>query len=187
MQILLDNIVAAVIGVTVFLIIVALTMWKNESSIETTNHYALKSQELNFIETLKQDLQSVVAVYDPKENPSDSTFRFRAVLNPPDSTTGLVTYRRKRVGERNGDQFYQIERYVNGSKAGASMVTVTEWIIESRNAHGNVVANENIDLTEQIFVRFEAAAPFREDKIVRLSRWESTFRPPMLRPVKVLL
>lgn len=187
MQLLLDNVVASIIGVTVFLIIVSLTMWKNETSVDTTNHYALKSQELTFIDILKQDLQSVTAVYDVTETVTDSSFRFRTQLSPPDTATGIVTYRRKRVGERDGVPFFQIERYVGSNRSGASMVTVTDWTIEVRNANGNKVAKPNIDLGEQIYVRFEAAAPFREDKIVRLSRWESTFRPPMLRPVKVLL
>ena len=55
MQFILDNILASIIAATVLMMIVALTIRGYETSLSTTNHYALKQQELNFIEILRQD------------------------------------------------------------------------------------------------------------------------------------
>jgi hypothetical protein len=188
MQFLLDNILATVIAGTVFLMIVSLTVRGYETSVDTTNHYALKRQELNFIDVLKQDLSGVQKVYTPVEDPADSTFRFRTRINPGnDTTTAIIKYRRVWTQERNDVDFYQIQRIVNDAPSGASMLTITMWEIEARNVAGNPVVDSTLGEAGQIYVRFEAAAPFKDDDIVSLSRWEATFRPPSLRPSAVLL
>jgi hypothetical protein len=188
MQFLLDNILASIIGGTVFMMIVALTIRGYETQLDTTNHYALKQQELNFIEVLRQDLHGVQKVYSVTENPVDSTFTFRTRINPQaDTTTAVVKYKRVWMGMRGTTNYYQVQRFVNNAGSGASMLTITDWEIEARNADGEPVADSTLGDTGQIYVRFEAGAPFKEDEIVKLSRWEATFRPPMLRPGEVLL
>ncbi len=180
MQFLLDNLLASIVASMVFLILASATLQNQLTSVETTNLYSLKSQELDFIEVLKRDLHGVKKVSQVKENPIDKSFTFRAKLNNAnDTVTVPVKYVRNQVGERDGVALYQIQRYESGVPAGASMVTLTSWKIEARNAEGGMIADPAD--AAQVYVRFEAAAPWKDDPAIRRTRWEATFRPPLLR------
>ncbi|HET6569472.1 MAG TPA: hypothetical protein VFG50_16000 [Rhodothermales bacterium] len=183
MQFILDNMLAAVIAATLFLMLVVLSVRGMNTTINATNSYALKKQELNFVEVLKQDLHGVKKVLTPIEDPADSTFRFRAKINTDinDTSTVVVEYHRIFVEMRDTVALYQIQRSEDGQAGGASMLTVTDWKIEALNADGNPVTSSTLDKAEQIHIRFEAAAPWKEDDVVRRSRWEVTFHPPLLR------
>lgn len=179
MQFILDNLLATVIAGMVFLILASATLQNQLTSVETGNLYTLKTQELGFIEVLKRDLHGVARLDDVVENPLDSSFTFYAQLDNADTTKIPVTYRRTQVGIRNGYPLYQIKRYENGQPAGASLVTMTSWLIEARNDEGSAIADPAD--AGQIYVRFEAAAPWKDDDAIRRTRWEATFRPPLLR------
>lgn len=168
------------VAAMVFLILASATLQNQLTSVETTNLYSLKSQELDFIEVLKRDLHGVKHVSQVKESPIDKSFTFRAKLdNNNDTTTVPVKYVRTQVGERDGVVLYQIKRYEDGQPAGASMVTLTSWNIEARNDEGGAILNPAD--AAQVYVRFEAAAPWKDDPAIRRTRWEATFRPPLLR------
>ncbi len=183
MQLILDNLLASIIASTIFLILVSLSFRGQEQAADAANNYALKKQELNFIEVLRQDLHSAIRV-KTATSPPDSSFVFIR-QSDQHGATDSVTYRRKYVTSRNGRKLYQIERLSGVAYSGASMATVTDWQIEAQNKHGNAVHPDTLDKATQIFVRFEAAAPFKEDSIVTLSRWEATFHPPLLREAEL--
>lgn len=179
MQFILDNLLASIVAGMVFLILAGVSVRSQLATVETVNHYGLKNQELNFIEMLKLDLHGVSAALSVNENPVDSSFKFMAFMSPTSTTETEITYQRTKVGDRDGVPLYQIKRMEDGYPAGRSMVTVTEWVIEARNHEGGSITDpEN---TGQIYVRFEAAAPWQEDETIKRTRWESTFRPPLLR------
>lgn len=179
MQFVLDNLLASMIAGMVFLILASATLQNQLASVETSNLYTLKTQELGFIEVLKRDLHGVSKVSNVAENPADSSFTFYAQLDNADTTKVPVTYKRTKVGMRGNVPLYQIKRFESGLPAGASMVTMTSWKIEARNVEGGSIADPAD--AGQIYVRFEAAAPWKDDDAIRRTRWEATFRPPLLR------
>ena len=179
MQFVLDNLLASVVAGMVFLILAGVSVRSQLTNVETTNHYGLKNQEINFIEMLKLDLHGVSGVKSVIEDPVDSSFKFMAYMTPTATTETEITYRRAKVGERDGVPLYQIRRLEDGLAAGRSMVTVTDWVIEARNHEGGSITDPAN--AGQIYVRFEAAAPWQEDETIKRSRWEATFRPPLMR------
>lgn len=178
MQLIFDNLVAVLIASVMFLILVGVNHRSRQSAVETSSYYALKQHELNFVETLKRDLQNVTNVTSITEDPSTHTYTFWARTNPADTTRRQVTYRRVYQGEQDGLSLYQVQRIVAGTPDGGSVSTIVDWQIVSRNAEGIQVTN--VADTRQIFVRFEAINPFNQGETIDRSRWEATFRPPLL-------
>ena len=179
MQFILDNLLATVIAGMVFLILVSATLQNQLLAVEVQNSYSLKKQEMNFVEVLKRDMQGISKVTSVTESTIDSSFTFYAQLDNIDTTKVAVKYQRTKVGERNGAPLYQVRRYEDGISAGASMPTITSWTILARNTEGGAITDPAN--AGQVYVRFEAAAPWREDETIRRSRWEATFHPPLLR------
>lgn len=178
MQFLIDNLLATIIATTIFLILVSATLHSQMRNIEMNNLYGLKKQELNFIELLKRDLHGVSKVDNVTETSIDSSFTFYAQLDNANPIHIPVKYKRIKVGMRGDVPLYQIKRFESGVPAGASMVTVTSWVIEARNSEGGAITDP--EDAGQVYVRFEAAAPWKDDETVKRTRWEATFRPPLL-------
>jgi hypothetical protein len=186
MQVLLDNIVASIVGAVILLMMLAVQQRNQLASAEATSFYMLQQHVLDFTSTLQRDMQNVTAVLDLKEDESNLTFRFLAQVSPTDTTKRLVSYKRVKVRlrERGGVQIplYQIERYVDGNMSGASMQSITAWAVRGLNEEGNPAGTPGD--VKQILVRMDVASPVEvlsdEDKI-DATRWEATFRPRMLR------
>lgn len=178
MQLILDNIVAVMIAGVLFLILVAVNHRSRLAAVETSNYYALKQQELSFVEMLKRDMQNVTDLHSITEDPMTLEFKFKARTDPADTTRKSVTYRRVSKGVQEGVSVYQVQRIVNGSFDGGSMSTVASWQIVAQNEEGVQVSD--VANAQQIYVRFEALNPFQEGETIDKSRWEATFRPPLL-------
>lgn len=177
MQFLLDNLSAQIIVGGMLLMLMGVNVQSQRAVNEVNGFYALRKQQLAFIDFLKKDMRNLTEVIDLNEDPYMRRFRFRARTETASNTAHVVTYQRVPVGEGR----YRIDRYVDGQPAGGSMSTIVTWSIEARNAHGNPVTNA-ADASE-IVVQFEAASPFghaasAEHK--RLSRWAGSFRPPLI-------
>ncbi len=178
MQLIFDNLVAIMIAGVLFMILVAVNQRSRTAAIESSNYYALKQQELNFVETLKRDLQNVTDLQSTSEDPSTLEFRFKARTNPSDTSRHAIVYRRVYQGEQDDESLYQVERIVDGVSDGGSMSTIVTWNIVAQNGDG--VAVSDIANARQDFVQFEAINPFERGDTVDKSRWEATFRPPLL-------
>ncbi|MEX0747921.1 MAG: hypothetical protein WD275_07980 [Rhodothermales bacterium] len=178
MQLILDNLAAVVIAGVLFLILVGVNQRSRIAAVETSNYYALKQQQLSFVEVLKRDMQNVTSVESITEDPATLQFQFTARTDPADNIERTVIYRRVITGQQDGLQLYQIQRLVNGVAQGGSMSTIVEWEITSQNEEGAQVTD--IADARQVYVRFAAVNPYQAGETVDRSRWEAAFRPPLL-------
>lgn len=178
MQFVFDNLSAILIAGVLFLILVAVNHRTRMSGVETATYYSMKQQQLSFVETLKRDLQNVAEIETVSEDPITLEFRFHARTDPANPAVRPVVYRRTFVGERDGVSFYQIRRFVDGIDDGGSPSTIVSWEIVAQNEEGVMVSD--VANASQVFVRFEAAAPIAEGQTIGRSRWEASFRPPLL-------
>ena len=178
MQFIFDNLTAILIAGVLFLVLVAVNHRSRISAVETSNYYALKQQQLSFVEILKRDMQNATALETATEDAVVLEFRFTARTDPNDAAEHDVIYRREYVKEEQGHDLYQVMRYVDGVADGGSMPTILTWQIIAQNEEGVQVTD--VGNARQIFVHFEAVNPFAEGETIGRSRWEATFRPPLL-------
>lgn len=178
MQFIFDNLAATLIAGVLFLMLVAVNHRSRMSAVESSNYYALKQQELSFVEILKRDLQNVTALHDITEDPVSMEFHFEARTDPSSTTTHDVIYRRVGQGSQDGQELYQVQRLVDGVAAGGSMSTIVTWELVAQNEEGVQVAD--VANARQVYVRFEALSPYQQSETIDKSRWEATFRPPLL-------
>lgn len=188
MHLIFDNLVAIMVAGMLFLMLVGVNQRSRLSAVESSSYYAMKQQELNFVETLKRDMQNITALQTTKEDPTTLTFSFKARTDPSDTTSKTILYDRVYMGQQADDSLYQVRRYVNGAGDGGSMSTLVAWKIVAQNEEG--VAVSDVANARQIFVRFEAISPFQANDDVDgsfktgrtfdKSRWEATFRPPLI-------
>lgn len=178
MQFIFDNLSAILIAGVLFLVLVAVNHRSRVAAVETSNYYSLKQQQLSFVETLKRDMQNVTALETVAEEPATLEFRFSARTNPADASDHDVTYRRQSAGMKEGKNVYVVKRYVDGVADGGSMSTILTWQIVAQNEEG--VAVLDVANARQIYIYFETLNPFSKSETVESSRWEATFRPPLL-------
>ena len=194
MHFLFDNIVASIVGAVILLVMVATHHRNQLASIEATSYYMLQQQVLDFTSTIQRDMQNLSSIQTLKES-ADTTetgyvgkFVFRAQTSPTDTTKRLITYRRKNAGvrQRKGQaniKLYQVVRLVDGNMTGGSIATLTSWSIQGLNEAGNSASS--LGDVKQIKVSMAAATPIEvvtpDGVTIRDTRWESTFRPRMLR------
>ncbi|GIV59106.1 MAG: hypothetical protein KatS3mg043_0195 [Rhodothermaceae bacterium] len=180
MHFILDNITASMVLGTVVLSLLFVTRRNQQALVEANAFYSLNVQTLNFTYTLQRDLQNASRVDVVSE--TDSLFTFRAQTDPADTTRHEVTYRRTKVGRRNGTDLFQILRYVNGVLAGASMGTLTGWQIQGLDAAGQPAAMPSE--VKRIHVHLQAITPVQMSsaEVVSLEEtdWEATFYPQMM-------
>lgn len=178
MQFVFDNLSAILIAGVLFLILVAVNHRSRVAAVESSNYYSLKQQQLSFVDMLKHDMQNVTELQTITEDPMTMEFRFRARTDPADASDHLIVYRRVSVTQQEGHTVYQIRRIVDGNYDGGSMSTIVSWNIIAQNEEGVQVTDVNN--ARQLFLHFEALNPFEKGETVGRSRWEATFRPPLL-------
>lgn len=178
MQFIFDNLAATLIAGVLFLILVAVNHRSRMSALESSSYYALKQQELSFVEMVKRDMQNVTVLYSIVEDPSTMEFRFDARTDPTDTASHSVVYRRVFYKYNEGQNLYRIERLVDGVSSGGSTSTLIAWAVVAQNEEGVKVSD--VADARQIFVSFEALSPYQKGETIDKSRWEATFRPPLL-------
>lgn len=178
MQFIFDNLSAILIAGVLFLILVAVNHRTRISAVEASTYYSLKQQQLSFVEILKRDMQNVTELQSITEDTTTLEFRFRARTDPADSNIRTVVYRREFVKEVEGTPLYQIRRVVDGVADGGSASAIVSWQMVAQNEEGVKVSD--VANARQVFVRFEAASPSTEGQTIGRSKWEASFRPPLL-------
>lgn len=185
MQLILDNIVASMVGSAVILMMMFVNHQSRMAATEAAGFYIMQQQVMSFTGTVQRDMQNLSSVTTVTEE--DSVFTFFAQVSPTDTTKQQVEYRRKKVGVRsisgNAIPVYQIERWVAGNPAGGSIATITDWNIQAQNAEGNSIADPAD--TRQVAVGFRVIPPIEVQAIegvaVGDTRWQALYRPRMLR------
>ena len=193
MHLLLDHLLAVFIAGIIFLLLVQLQRSGQQIQVETTRHYAKRTQMVTFIETVQRDFQNVGAGVDPSNemivsyswNTTEKSIEFLATV---DTTAGapveLIKYQLLSVptGESHCEevQCYEVQRFVHDGTAyqadGKSMNTLTDFEIQLRTWNGTPVGT-NLDETRQIDVRVAALSPMGGEGVVKRSRWQTLFRP----------
>ena len=184
MQIIWENLAATILLLGITLTLVIVNERNQRTLTESTAFYSLKTQGIAFADVLKRDLQGVDEVFTHAE--VDSVFRFNTRIGT-DTTLREITYRRRWVRRRGEVDFYQIERFMDGTPAGGSMGAVTAWEIQALSEENDTLTvGDDLENCRKIHVRFEAASPFVDTETVDRMRWETTFVPPMRRRSTVL-
>ena len=181
MQFVFDNISAILVAGVLFLVLVAVNHRSRVAAVESSNYYALKQQQLSFVDVLKHDMQNITQLQTITEDPLTMEFRFRARTDPSDTNDHAVIYRRESVTQQEGVTVYQIRRYVDGNYDGGSMSTIVTWNIIAQNQEGIQVTD--VDNARQLFLHFESLNPFEKGETIGRSRWEATFKPPLLQQI----
>ena len=187
MQLIFDNIVATMVGATVILMMMFTQHQTQVAATEAAGFYIMQQQTIDFTGTIQRDMQNLSSVANTKM--VDSTFTFFSQVSATDTTKKQVTYLRKKAGSRVIDgttvALYQIERWIDGAPAGGSIASITEFSIEALNGEGNSISDAAD--AEQIHVAFRVVPPIRVEVVDGLTvgdtRWETTYRPRMLRDV----
>lgn len=179
MHFLLDNLVATIIAGSIFLILIGVNHRNQQAAFESVNFYAMRQQQISFVDLLKRDMQNVTRLESTQEVGNDFTM---FVTEPNTSDEVRVIYRREAV---SGTDYYRIRRLVEVTPGtlvpqGRSSETVALWHIRARNSSSQPV--NSVEAATQVYVRFEMGAPFREGKVVQRARWDAAFRPPMIQP-----
>ncbi len=212
MQLIFDNLTATLIATTIFLMLITVHSRNQQAQVQAAGFYALRNQQINFIETLRRDMAGMVCIENDdgstekcpefEEDSTYQTYAFHSRLGDAASPTRVI-YKRRKVDERDGVDLYQIQRYEDASGSllstllgnldpddydGGSMSTITSWTIEAQGPEG-----EKIDPSEggpldirQIYIRFETIPPFGTGDDMAPTPWEATYRPMYLRGSKTL-
>lgn len=178
MHFLLDNLIATIVAASIFLILVGINHRNQQAAFESVNFYAMRQQQIAFVDLLKRDMQNVTRLETATEQGNEFIL---FVTEPSTSNEVRVIYRREPVA---GSEYVRIQRYeMQGGSlvtSGRSSDTVSQWQIIGRNAANQPVVDPTA--ATQVYVNFEMGAPFREGRTVKRARWDAAFRPPMLQP-----
>jgi len=180
MQIILDNLGATLIAVTIFLMIFNLNSRNGQTLTETTAFYMVTTQTEAFAKILRRDLQGVadiLTITEETQLDGSTEFRFDSRIGD-DTTRHTIIYRKQASLVRHGIPFYYIERVVDGVVEGGSLDILTDWEIVALNEDAGNITDP--DDAAQVYVRFETASPMVEADVVQSIRWETRFFPPLL-------
>ena len=199
MQLLFDNLAATIIAMTISLMLLTVHQRNQQAQVEAAGFYALRKQQIAFIETLRGDMAGMICdeedpantCPDLKENASNQTYTFYSRLGSNESIHKII-YKRRKVHELDdGTNLYQIQRYEDRPVSsdpddhdGGSMPTVTSWTIHARGPEGETIAARAE--AHQIDIRFETISPFADGEDLEPNPWEATYRPTYLREDKTL-
>ena len=180
MHFIFDNLSAILIGSAIFLTLAAVDQRSRMATVDSSMFYALKQQQLSFIEIIQHDLNAAVSVNSISIDPASGAFRFQTRPDPASPVVGEVVYTRIPVDEVDGVAYVRIARSVNGVESGSSAPFVTGWNIQLLNGEGNPVNSvaNGREITVSIKLAFPASPDVRQT--VRESSWEMTFHPPLL-------
>lgn len=188
MNVLLDNLTATIVAMSVLAMLVAMQYRAQEASVERTIAYSAKKQTIEFGKWIQDDIANVgagvsfgtVSVQELTTNSSGNTnlFRFRRKMNASDTDPVDVTYQLVESDTINVDgsvvYLYELRRRVDGTLEGTSPPTVTRFRIEMLNENGSLTAAPSE--ARQVRIRFSTAMPFSEDRhsFLREAHWGTT-------------
>lgn len=190
MHFLYDNLSAQIIAAGMMLLLLSINVRSQRAVQDVTSFYALRSQQLAFIEVMERDLRNVTALTSTHEDSVSLAFQFQALTDSSSSIPHQVAYRRVWVRRVEGVDHYKIERYVDGVAAGGSPSILVDWQIEARNAEGAPV-DDPAD-ARQVQVRFEALSLARRQRVEgkleqeRRARWSGSYRPPLIQQMETI-
>lgn len=186
MQLILDNLLATIIGGTVALVLLTTTLNSNTASVDQTMYYAAKKHAISLTEMIESDFDNigmgVAPVIDPVTEFTDSTISFLRKMDPSDASTVTVRYHRSKVDSVEVDGVkvpgYEVIRYVDGTISGKSPDYVSTFSVTFQDIDGNTVSGWST--ASSVAVQMHVAVQATSNAYVHETRWHRTFRPPNL-------
>jgi len=188
MYFVLDNLLATLIGGTVIFIILAMQTQMQEAAVDQIGMHMAKNQTLAFAEWIQEDFGNIGAgmpgdasILEVSAHSGDAdqtgTFRFQRHTSSSNTTVVQVAYTLSAVDSLTIDgqkvPLYQVQRTFNGTAAGSSTPSLTDFSITMLDEGGQVTA-----LTaqaRQLQVRLSVAFPFSSaDAYLRQTYWHTT-------------
>ncbi len=202
MQLILDNIVAAMVAGAILLIITVGMHENQQAQVAATNYYALKSAAYGFIDILERDLQNADSVLTVGMNLNDpsAAFAFYSQFDSTTTTSFCVRYElietETRSTPEGSVQLYKVQRYQGPpppadcltdpgvESSGASPGIIREWSITPLNESDQSVTESNkLGASRSVKVHFAFGSPFKveSESDVKETSWTRTFRPRLMR------
>ncbi len=183
MQFMYDHLAASLLGIAVFLILVASHVRLDETSRDQTRYYSAKTHLLNATEMIEHDFEYIGAGVARNDSifisKTDSTFEFMAKIQSEDAAPSKVTYRRvaTEVVTIAGEavQLYEVQRLVNDVLTGKAIPTMKQFEMELRDSNDAPVAA--FDAVAAVHVRFVVWSPLGGEDELHEARWSRTFWP----------
>jgi hypothetical protein len=183
MQFLLDHVGAILVGMTVFLIMIALQFQAGEAMVDHTQYYAARQQLLSFTEGLEADLQNIGlgAPDSTSINTVDSTvIEFVRLLDLDDTVLSTIRYElvASDTVEIDGADvtLYEIQRFEDGVLSGMSPAYISDFTLELRDEDGAVVTDP--DAAAAVHVALTMISPFKRDNYLDELHWARTIYAP---------
>lgn len=180
MQFILDNLSAILIASAIFLTLAGVNLRTQMAAVDSGAFYALKQQQLSFIEVVQHDLNAAVSFSSISVDPGSGTFRFHTRPDPASTAIGEVTYTQIPAKEVDGVAYVRIARYVDGVESGSSAPFVTRWNMQLLNGEGNPVSSAANGREVAVSIELTYPAPAEVRQTMRQATWETTFHPPLL-------
>lgn len=194
MYFVLDNLLASLIGGTVIFVILAMQTQMQEAAVDQVGMHMAKNQTLAFAEWIQEDFANIGAgmpgdasILEVSAHSGDAdqtgTFRFQRHTSSVNTTVIEVGYTLSVVDSLTVDgqkvPLYQVQRTFDGTAAGSSAPSLTEFSITMLDESGQATA-----LTaqaRQLQIRFSVAFPFASaDAYLRETYWHTTLPLPNL-------
>ena len=184
MQLIIDNILAALVYSSVALVVISTQFSASQTTVESTISYMSKKLILELGATLEQELKLIG---------QGTTNKITQVINNADGqTTRFTFWRNNGVSDLkiefrlvatdtimvNGDQVkrYRMDRYENDVYSGGSVPTLRDFVVETLDANGNVVVPASAVLVR---ARIRDTYPLGDPDEMHIghSFWGMTVRP----------
>lgn len=188
MNVLLDNVTAAIVAMSVLAMIVVMQYRAQEASVERAIAYRAKKQTIDFGKWLQDDIANVgagvsfgtISVKEVQTNAGGQTSRFHFLrkMDVADPAPVDVVYQLSETETITVDgsdvQLYEMQRFVDGNLEGTSPSTVTQFTIEMLDENGTLTVAPSE--ARQVRVRFSTAMPYSGDRYtyLREAHWGTT-------------
>lgn len=180
MQILLDNILATIVGTLLLFTLFTSSIRQRQVAVRASAFYSSTAQTEAFLQILRRDLQGVSEVHSIAEDATTLTYSFDAQIGSS-PVLHTIAYKREYVRMKDDQAIYRIRRLVDGGEQGGSTDMVTAWRIVTLNEEGQpLTGTSSLGSARQIHVHLETTAPFGTMTLDRGLTWEASFVPPLL-------
>lgn len=172
MQLLTDNLLAAVLAGGLLLMLATITLRQQEEAGAITSGRSVSGKTASLAAGVRADFENVAAF----QARTDSTITFTVTDDPATMAQSSVTYRRS-MRVVDGDTLYDVQRVGTG---GATVVGpgLAGWSVELRDSSGT--ATTVLADAARATVRFVQPPAFSVSDDTLGVVWEQTFSPPLL-------
>ena len=172
MQFLLDNVVATAVVVVLAMMLVAVSLGRQDEAVALAEHHATAGRAASIGHMLRQDFESAMAI----ESASAGAVDLRVVLDVPSMTVGTLRYRPDSVAG-GAVQVVRVDQAGAEAEVGPP---VRDWSVTLLDAAGAPTAVP--DDARSVRVRIVSQATFVRAADSLDVVWEREYAPSLLGP-----